>query len=474
MPVSPEVLKILQGGAWASAGGALVQDPSDATPAVTRANGYGAAYSSTLVPEQETIQGRWNEFDSAIIDIFESGVPFYDAMIDYPANALTNENGVLSRALVANGPTAGNAIAPSADTGGTTWARVSGTQSAPSAPAQPTAVAGNGTLDVSWNCPLDGGSAITRFEFQYRNAGGSWPGTQRNVTVPRAVLTGLTNGQAIEFRVRAVNAIGESDWSPTGTGTPTASVPVGGSSLALRAQGGNANAVLNWLEPDTGGAPILRYEVQWRTSGQGFSSSRQRDVTSGTTDTVPGLSNGTQYFFQVRAVNSAGPSTWSNEASATPSEPYYERTTAGATSFAWPWSTTRGLLIITGGGGGGAGDSGANAQNALVQGTAGTDGGDTTVQGGGVSHTASGGNGGEGGAFVSVSGQPSLYLGNAGARAQAQYHEITVSQGAVLSINVGTAGVGGARGGVRTPSGSPRWTNGDDGTAGSVYIAPLY
>ena len=93
MPVSEEVLKILQGGAWASAGGALVQDPSAATPAVSRADGYGAAYSSTLVPEQETIQGRWNEFDSAIIDIFESGVPFYDAMIDYPVNAIVNEAG---------------------------------------------------------------------------------------------------------------------------------------------------------------------------------------------------------------------------------------------------------------------------------------------------------------------------------------------------------------------------------------------
>ena len=318
MPIDPEVLKVLQGGAWASAAGALTQDPSAATPAVTRADGFGPPYSATLVMEQETLQGRWNEFDSAIIDIFESGVPFYDAGIDYPEHAMTNENGVLSRALIANGPTAGNAIAPSADTAGTTWAQVSGTQSAPGAPAQPTATSpAPGTLAVSWNCPLDGGSAITEFEFQYRVAGGSWPGQTRTTTIPTATLTGLTNGQALEFRVRAVNAIGNSDWSPTGTGTPTATAPIGGSALALTATGGDTNAVLNWLEPDTGGSPIIRYEVQWRNAGQTFNTTRQNDVTD-TTATVTGLMNGTEYFFRVRAVNSAGESTWSNEATATP------------------------------------------------------------------------------------------------------------------------------------------------------------
>ena len=92
------------GGAWASAAGALRQEPEDADPPVVRADGYGASYSSTLVPEQETIQGQWNKYDHAVIDIFEAGVPFYDAGIDYPANAMTNEAGVLYRALVANGP----------------------------------------------------------------------------------------------------------------------------------------------------------------------------------------------------------------------------------------------------------------------------------------------------------------------------------------------------------------------------------
>ena len=162
MPIPSEVLKILQGGgAWASAPGALKQDPSAANPPVSRADGYPATFSSTLVPEQETIQGRWNEFDHATIDIFTQGVPLYDAGIDYPADAMTNEAGILYSALVANGPGTSNAIAPSVDTGGTTWSRVSGTQAAPAAPAQPTATSpASRTLDVTWNCPLDGGAQI--------------------------------------------------------------------------------------------------------------------------------------------------------------------------------------------------------------------------------------------------------------------------------------------------------------------------
>ena len=58
MPIPAAVRNIL-GNVWASAVGALKQDPADADPPVVRANGYGASFSSTLVPEQETIQGRW-------------------------------------------------------------------------------------------------------------------------------------------------------------------------------------------------------------------------------------------------------------------------------------------------------------------------------------------------------------------------------------------------------------------------------
>ena len=83
MPIPAEVLRILQAGAWASSAGALKQEPSAADPPIVPADGYPASFSSTLVPEQETIQGQWNKYDHATIDIFTSGVPFWDAGINY-------------------------------------------------------------------------------------------------------------------------------------------------------------------------------------------------------------------------------------------------------------------------------------------------------------------------------------------------------------------------------------------------------
>ena len=375
MPI-PAAVRAILGNVWASTAGALKQDPADADPPIVRADGYPASFSSTLVPEQETIQGRWNEFDSAIDDIYTSGVPFYDALIDYPADAMTNEDGVLYSALVANGPGTSNAIAPSADTAGTTWGRVSGTQGAPSAPAQPTATSpAPGTLDVQWNCPLDGGSVITEFNFQYRNAGQTWAQAQDvDTTVPFTQLTGLTNGTALEFRVRAVNAIDTGAWSPTGTGTPAASAPGGGSTLALTARGGDTEATLSWLEPDTGGASITAYHVQWRTSAQAFSSSRQASVTT-ESYTRTGLTNGTAYFFRVRAVNSVGNSTWSNEATATPAAGEQRYTTAGTYTFTWSWDTDTARVLAYGGGGGGGGGT-----NSGTKASDGTDGADTTRQ----------------------------------------------------------------------------------------------
>ena len=363
--------------------------PSAADPAIVRADGYPASFSSTLNPEQETIQGRWNEFDSAIFDAIPPGVTFYDAGINYVVSGddvpITNEAGVLYRALVTNGPDTSNAIAPSADTAGTTWARVSGVQSAPAAPAQPTAtIPASLTLDVQWNCPLDGGAAIIRFEFQYKNAGTSWTTAQQvDTTIPVTQLTGLTSGQALEFRVLAVNSIGSSPWSPTGTGTPVGTVPSGGSTFALQATARDTQVALTWLEPDDGGEAIIRYEVQWRSDSQAFSSSRQASVTT-ESYTRTGLTNGTLYFFRVLAVNSIGSSTWSNEAMATPVSGEHRVTTPGTTTFAWPWSATSArVVMVSGTGGTGGGGGGGSGSGGGGGGTGGDGGGGGGGSGGG-------------------------------------------------------------------------------------------
>lgn len=90
--------------------------------------------------------------------------------------------------------------------------------SAPTAPLEVTAVAGNSQVRVSWKLPRNSGSsAITRY--QVTGSPGSQRCTTSNLT---CTVEGLTNGQAYEFRVQAFNGLGWSEPSAGVKATPSA------------------------------------------------------------------------------------------------------------------------------------------------------------------------------------------------------------------------------------------------------------
>jgi hypothetical protein len=112
---------------------------------------------------------------------------------------------------------------------GTRWreiSRATTTAVAATAPGQVTglsATPGNTQVSLSWTAPSNGGSPITDYLVEYRTSpAGSWntfaDGTS---TATSAVVTGLTNGTAYDFRVSAVNAIGTGTASSTVTSTPS-------------------------------------------------------------------------------------------------------------------------------------------------------------------------------------------------------------------------------------------------------------
>ena len=82
----------------------------------------------------------------------------------------------------------------------------------------------------------------------------------------------------------------------------------------LLSDGGDEQVTLSWEAPeDDGGFAITDYEVRINGRGSWISTGFIH-----TTHTVTGLTNGTAYVFQVRAVNAAGSSPYSNRAEATP------------------------------------------------------------------------------------------------------------------------------------------------------------
>ena len=194
----------------------------------------------------------------------------------------------------------------------------------PPKPTGLTATAGDRQVTLSWDLPTNTAS-IDSWEYGFKLAGGqtnynwyaipgsskySWyaiPGSSSSTT--SYIVTGLTNGSTYRFKIRAKNAVGVGPPSNSASATP-ATVPDAVGSLSATA--GDREVVLTWTAPaDDGGSSITGYEYQYSPGGSGWTA------VSDATVTVSGLTNGTQYTFEVRAVNGVGEGTASS-ASATP------------------------------------------------------------------------------------------------------------------------------------------------------------
>ena len=96
---------------------------------------------------------------------------------------------------------------------------------APDAPTNLTATPGDGRLTLSWDTPADGGSAITGYEDRRSADGGTnWSPDWTALALSGAAttsftVTGLANGTAYTFEVRAVNAVGKGT-AASATATP--------------------------------------------------------------------------------------------------------------------------------------------------------------------------------------------------------------------------------------------------------------
>jgi chitodextrinase len=114
--------------------------------------------------------------------------------------------------------------------------------------------------------------------------------------------TGLTNGTAYTFTVKAVDTAGNRNTGTTVTKTPVAGTPdttPPANVTGLAGTPGNGQVVLSWTDPADG--DLDHIEVTWTPSG-----TTPQTVAKGTgTYTATGLTNGTAYTFTVKAVDTA-------------------------------------------------------------------------------------------------------------------------------------------------------------------------
>ncbi|MEI8052026.1 MAG: fibronectin type III domain-containing protein, partial [Actinomycetes bacterium] len=146
-----------------------------------------------------------------------------------------------------------------------------------SKPAPPQSVAaflveGGGKLNVSWVPPTlrgdDPENPLT-YELQCSSTdGGSCdPSPCLGTTATTCLVSGLSNGKTYQFRVRAKNSVGWSDWSELSAGKRPATAPGAPDAPTVSNRSGTIDVA--WGAPNSNGSTIIGYTVQYLLLGQG-------------------------------------------------------------------------------------------------------------------------------------------------------------------------------------------------------------
>jgi len=183
-----------------------------------------------------------------------------------------------------------------------------GSSTVPPVPVGLIAAAGNAQVSLSWTAS---NGATLYYVKRSTTSGG--PYTQ--ISAPSATSytdTGLTNGTRYFYVVSAYNSAGQSANSSEVNATPTAPATPPAAPANLQATAGNAQVSLSW----TASSGATSYHVKRSTtSGSGY---MQIAAPAAASYSDTGLTNGTAYYYVVSALNAAGESGNSTQATATP------------------------------------------------------------------------------------------------------------------------------------------------------------
>ncbi len=181
---------------------------------------------------------------------------------------------------------------------------------------------GDGFGHFDWNDPSD--PSIIKYQYRKREGqSGAWSGWAEmpgsGATTKSYRFTGLTNFVNNYIDIRAVNLNGESSGSSdSGSASvfPRHPLPA---PTGLTAAPGNQEVELSWSMPSGAwDSSVTAYQYQKKEGSGDWGAWTQGSSSRSTTKhTVTGLTNGTTYSFQVRAMSLSLPGLASGEASAT-------------------------------------------------------------------------------------------------------------------------------------------------------------
>src|SRR5439155_1404393 len=143
---------------------------------------------------------------------------------------------------------------------------------APGAPRDLVATAGDASVSLSWSPPSsDGGAPITNYKIYRGTVSGGQLSLIATVRDVRSYTDSpLTNGKSYYYKVTALNEVGEGQASKEASATPVSGQTVPSPPRSLSAAAGDARVTLGWLAPSSdGGSPITNYTIYRGTSSSG-------------------------------------------------------------------------------------------------------------------------------------------------------------------------------------------------------------
>lgn len=167
-------------------------------------------------------------------------------------------------------------------------------------------------VTVSWTIPKsDGGSPISGYIVERRELSGKWIRVNKTPVLDlRFRATGLYEGNTYEFRVFAENIAGLSKPSPISDPIKASRpiTPPGPPINPKLKDKSRETADLVWTKPTRdGGSPILGYVVECQKSGSAqWSRINTDDLIKQCAFRVPGLIEGNEYRFRIKAANIVG------------------------------------------------------------------------------------------------------------------------------------------------------------------------
>ncbi len=198
----------------------------------------------------------------------------------------------------------------------------------PGAPVAVFATAGTAQVSLSWAPPTsNGGAQVSSYNVYLSTTAGLQGTKMAQVPGTSYTATGLQAGAPYFFEVTAVNASGEGPPSVQVTATPTTLAPPPstgppGAPGSVLATAGNGQVSLSWSPPTSnGGAQVSSYNVYLSTT-PGSQGARLAVVTT-TGYTATGLLDGTTYYFEMTAANTAGEGVASVQVAAAPAPAGY-------------------------------------------------------------------------------------------------------------------------------------------------------